>query len=100
MPVGAHFRIHVEVIQQHELPRESMRVGSYLLSEQAQVGISISFADISEHLVVSAVLTNNVEDILDRGSISNLQRNRRFGRGGSRLQPDFVRIRRELVNRF
>jgi hypothetical protein len=64
--VVAHLRVDVEVVEQHELAGERVRVRRDLLSEQGQVRVAVPLRQVAQDLVVGAVLADDVEDVLDR----------------------------------
>ena len=103
--VEADFGIDVEVVEQHELPRERVCVGRDVFAEDRERRIAVAQLDVAEDLVVRAVLADDVEDVLDRRRRADALRDRRdsgraCGREPLRLGVggDFehlLRVRRE-----
>ena len=75
--VVADLRVHVEVVEQHELAGERVRIGRHVLAEEAERRIAVSLGDVPEDLVVGAVLPDDVEDVLDRRGGAHAPRDRR-----------------------
>ncbi len=84
MPVGADLAVHVEVVQQHEFASQRMVVGRDGLGEQAEVRLAVALGHVAEDLVVSAILLDDIDDVLDRRRITDLRRDGvARGRGGA-----------------
>ena len=49
--IRADLAVHIEIIQQHEIPGEPMQVGCDVFGEQAKLGIAVAFRHIAEDLV-------------------------------------------------
>ena len=72
-PSAAHLALHVDVVEQYELvPPACGWFGVTVLPEQAQVRLAVPLrvlragGHVAEHLVVGAVLLDDVDDVLDR----------------------------------
>ena len=76
MSVGTDFRIHVEIIQQHETLCQRMLVWGDIPAKKQQGRISPSAGYICQHLVVGPVFLDDIEDILDRRGLSRPHRDR------------------------
>ena len=93
MSVGTDFRIHVEIIQQHETLCQRMLVWGDIPAKEQQRSISPSAGHIRQHLIIGPVLLDDIEDILDRRGLTRPHRNRETrGRGISQFRlPQRVR---------
>ncbi len=98
MAVVADFGVDVEVVEQDELANERVRIGRHVLAEQRQVRIAVALGNVAEHLVVGAILADDVEDVLDGRWITDLARDRRVNRCTRRRQLGLVVVRRDFVN--
>ena len=65
MAIGAHFGVHVKVVQEAELSRKRMVIGSNLLPEQDEGGVPVPFRHVTEDLVIGPVLFDDVDDVFD-----------------------------------
>ena len=65
VPVGADFAIHVEVVEQHPAARDRVRIRRHGVVEDRQRGVAIALRDVAEHLIVGAVLSDHIDDVLD-----------------------------------
>ena len=87
MAVGAEHAAAIEVVEQHELVDQLVMVGRHLLAEDAQIGVAVAPLHVAEHLVVGAVLLDDVQHVLDRRGLAMTLRNRpwrRIAHGGAR----------------
>src|SRR5206468_10696739 len=66
MAVRAEHTAAVEVVQQYKLLGESMVVGGDITAEMHEGRIPVSLRQISEDLVVGAVLLDDVEHVLEK----------------------------------
>jgi ribosomal protein S16 len=66
MTVVADVGIDVEVVEEHETLCQPVGVGGHVAPEQRQRRIAVALREIAEHLVVGAVLSDDVEHVLDR----------------------------------
>src|SRR5437867_5933152 len=79
--IDAHLAIAIKIIQQHVFARELMMVGSDILAEHDQVGITVAggpslrILERAEKLVVSAVFFDDVKHVFDGAGLANLVRN-------------------------
>ena len=96
--VVADLGVDVEVVEQHELPRDGVGVRRDLLAEQAQVRVAVAPLEVAEDLVVGAVLADDVEDVLDGRRIAHLPRDRRGASRRRRREHARARQRREAVD--
>ena len=74
--VGADLALHVEVVEQDELPRERVMVWRDAFGEQAEGGIAVSLRHVAKHLVVGAVFLDHVDHVGDRARLAGLKRDR------------------------
>ena len=65
-PSALTSRVDVEVVEQHEFARQLVMIGRDVLAEQHQRGIAVAFLHVAEHLIVGAILLDDVDDVLDR----------------------------------
>src|SRR5262249_54181788 len=65
MAVHAHVAIHVEIVKQNKLAGQGVVIGCHALAEYGQVRLPVAFLHVSQNLIVSAILFNYVEDMLD-----------------------------------
>ncbi len=75
MTVGAHLGVDVKIVQQHELPRQGVVVRRYFFGKKTQARVTVTLRHISEHLIVGAILFDNVKNILYRRGPANRARN-------------------------
>src|SRR5215469_17696388 len=66
MAIARNLSAVVEVVEDAELQRQLVLVRSDVLSVHREGGIAVSDLQISEYLVVSAILFDDVDDVLDR----------------------------------
>ena len=78
MAVVADLGVDVEVVERCERRRERVGIRRHIFAEERQRRIAVRLRQVAEHLVVGAVLANDVEDVLDR------RRARRRGAGSAR----------------
>ena len=64
--VGADVAIHVEVVEQDELPRQSVLIGCYSLAEEHQVRFAVAFPDVAQHLIVGPILLDDIDNVANR----------------------------------
>jgi hypothetical protein len=62
----ADFAIHKKVIERHEVARELVVHRRNVFAKQSQFWIAVATAEIAQHLIVGAILFDDVEDMLDR----------------------------------
>src|ERR1700733_13174430 len=65
MSVLRDFTVAIQVVERHEVPRERVSVGSHVLAEQGESRIAIADSQIAENLVIGAVLTDDIDHVLD-----------------------------------
>ena len=65
VPVGRITARRKEVIDEHELLTERMRVWRDIATIHRQRGIACTFADITQHLIVSTIFLDDVNDVID-----------------------------------
>src|SRR2546422_820765 len=84
MSIDADFTIAIQVIQQDIIARELVLIGRHILAVHYQIGVSVSggFAlrilKITEYLIISAILFNDVENVLYRARLTDPIGNDRF----------------------
>ncbi len=66
MPVRAHIRVDVKIVEQHKLARQLVMIRRGILIEQRQRRIAISLPELPQHLIVSAIFLDDVNHVLDR----------------------------------
>ncbi len=66
----------VVVVEQHELLRKRVVVRRHVAPEQHERRIAVPLRHVSEHLVIGAVLLDDVEDVPDRGGLPEVHRDR------------------------
>jgi len=96
VPVGAIAAIGIEVVEQHEFTCQLALIGNDLVAEQVDGRISVTFLQIAEHLIVRAVLLDDVHHVFDRGGIARRDGNRQWSRGADTL---YGLLRRSLGSR-
>ena len=94
--VVADLGVDVEVVEQHELARQRVRVRRHLLAEDGQRRIAVALLEVAEDLIVGAVLADHVEHVLDRRGIADAARDRRRRRRAGRRQLLRVGVGRQL----
>ncbi len=80
MAVGAEDAATVGVIQQRKFARYFVLIGGNVLAEDAQIRIAIAFLHIAQHLVITPVLLDNINDVFEHARFA-----RPFGNGPRRL---------------
>src|SRR5437016_10603724 len=65
VPIRAHFAIDVKVVEQDELASDLMEVGRGLLGKKAKLGITIAFRHIAEHLIIGAILFDDIKAVFN-----------------------------------
>ena len=65
MAVGREDAAAVEVIEQHEVLGQLVLVGRHLFTVDAQSGVTFRTSDVSKHLIVRAVLFDDVQHVLE-----------------------------------
>ena len=86
VPVGADFALDVEVVEQDELAGERVMVGRDVFAEETQLTLAIPLRHVAEHLIVSAVLLDDVDAVFDRARVADFPRDgaaREICRGGA-----------------
>src|SRR5260370_41482696 len=66
VPIRRHLAATIEVVEQHKATRQSMRVGCDGVVEQGEARVAIRAGYVAEHLIVGAVLSHDVDDVVDR----------------------------------
>ena len=64
--VGAQHPGAIEVVQQGKLPGQGVLVGRHFFSKHHQPRIAIALLHVAKNLIVSAVLLDDVEDVLEQ----------------------------------
>ena len=65
MAIGAEDAGAIGVIEQDELAGQLVLVGRNALAENAEGGIAVALFHVTQHLVVSAVLLDDIHDVLE-----------------------------------
>ena len=73
--IGADFALDVEVVEQHKFARQLVMIRRDALRENAERRIAIAFRHVTQHLIVSAVLLDNVENVFNGRLLAHLPRN-------------------------
>src|SRR5436190_9889448 len=76
MTVSAHLAFDIKIVQQYEIARELVMVGSDFFTEQTKARIAVALWHVTENLVVGAVLLDHVNAILDWAGITHSAGNR------------------------
>src|SRR5258707_6003913 len=58
----------IEVVQSNETPGQFMVVGRKRFRKKVEPGIAIAFFQVTQHLIVSAVFFNDINDVADLAS--------------------------------
>jgi hypothetical protein len=64
----------IVVIEQRKLLGERMMIRRDIAPELHERGIAVALRHIAEHLIVGAVLLEDVEDVLDRRTLAQMHR--------------------------
>ena len=104
VPVHAHFAVAVEIVEQDKIARELVMVGRDFFTVEREVrvavaeGPSLRISQIAEHLVVGAVLLDDVEDVPDRARGADFRRDHAvvFRRGAHELSGAIRRVAAHL----
>jgi hypothetical protein len=67
VPVRANVAIHIKVVEQHELARQLVMVGTGIFLKKTQRRIAFALAEVTQHLIVGAILFDDIEHMLDGG---------------------------------
>ncbi len=62
--------VAVEVVQQDELLRQRVVVGRDVAAEDAQIRVPVALSHVPEELIVSPVLLDHVDDVVEEGRLS------------------------------
>src|SRR5713101_8471289 len=55
----------IKIVEGDELPRELVMIGSERLGKKCEPRITVAFLEVAEHLVIGAVLLQDVDDVVD-----------------------------------
>ena len=80
MAVGAEDAGAVGVVEQHELAGQLVLVGRDALAEDAEGRVAVALFHVAQHLVVGAVLLDDVDDVLEDARFAHA-----LGHGARRL---------------
>ena len=80
MALRADVRVYVKIVVKGIFAGQFVQVWGDILSEQGQRLVSIAFLNIAQHLVVRAVLFDDVDDVLN-------------GRWATRLFSELIHVR-------
>src|SRR5688572_6735356 len=75
MAVGGVGAAGVSVVQENKLAGESVTVGRHLVTEESKLRIAVAFRHVAEVQVVSVVLLDYVDHVLEDGGLANPLRN-------------------------
>ena len=91
--VDTHFPIAVKVVEQHPLIGDGVMIRRDVLSEDRKPRIAVALLHIAEHLIVGAILLDDVDHVLDGRASADLARHdaRLFRRTGHRQVLILVR---------
>ena len=67
MAVGADIAVDVEIVEQDEFARQLVEIGREVLAEEDQRRVAVAFFHVAQHLIVAAILLDDVDDVLDVG---------------------------------
>src|SRR2546427_7830477 len=62
--VGRNHAVYVEIVEQDPAPRDRMGVGGDGVVENGQARVAVPLGHVAEHLIVGAILPNDVNDVL------------------------------------
>ena len=65
MPVAGDVAAVVEIVENPELPRQLVLIGSDLLAVHGERWIAVGFGEIAEHLIVGAIFLNDVDHMMN-----------------------------------
>src|SRR5689334_4752100 len=74
MAIGRIHAVAIIIVQQNILLGQGVMIRRYKLRINAQARIAISLRDVAKDLVVSLVLLQNVEDMLENRRLADAQR--------------------------
>src|SRR2546421_2780944 len=64
--VGRDLAVDVKVVEQHKAPGDGVRVRRDGVVEDGEVRVAVSLRQVTQHLVVGAVLPDDVDHMADR----------------------------------
>src|SRR5688572_29506734 len=65
MTIDRNLRVAIEVIEQHILFGDLVLVRGHLSSKDTQTRVAVPLWQIAEHLIIGAVLLDDIDDVLD-----------------------------------
>src|SRR5262249_42128264 len=71
MAIGAQHARAISVIQKDKVTDDFVLVGSHVLAKDTQILAAISFSNVAEHLVVSPVLLDDINHMLDERRLAH-----------------------------
>ena len=74
MAIGTDHSRAIRIVEEHEFARDFVLVGRDALAENAQRWIAIAFAHIAQHLVIGAVLFDDINDVLKQAGFADALR--------------------------
>ena len=66
MTIAGYFSAVIKIVEHAKLSRQLMLVRSDVLAEHDEGGIAVAGSEIPEHLIISAVLLDDVNYVFDR----------------------------------
>jgi hypothetical protein len=87
MAFGAQDTGAVGIIQEHKFTYQLVQVGGDVLAKDAKIRVAVALGHIAQHLVVTAVLLDAVDDVLKHAGLPDAfgHRHRRTARPGRQL---------------
>src|SRR5260370_37573683 len=76
MAVRAEYSRAVCIIEQHEIPNHFVLVWRESLTKDAQRSIAIALFQIAKHLIVGAVLLDNINNMFEHARLADTLRHR------------------------
>src|SRR4051812_13019900 len=70
VPVRADFTFDIEVVEQDELVRERVMIGSNICTEKAERWVCIAFPNVTKDLVERSIFLDDIDDVLNGGRVA------------------------------
>src|SRR2546423_5560510 len=61
----------ISIVEQHKFAGDLVLVRSAFFSEDAEIGIAVSLLHVAEHLVVSAVLLQDINHVFEKARLAD-----------------------------
>ena len=66
MSIGADVAIHVEIVEQHKFTGQLVMIRADVFLEETKRRIAGSHSNVAEHLIVAAILLDDIDHVFDR----------------------------------